>query len=143
MAEQLTYSYKPRSGTLKDKLRLMIPDRPVKDRQPEARFADEELLDIIDIAGSDILEATATACEIIATDETKRMINVSINSGMSISRSNTPTYWLQRAKQIRDAALKTPWEYIDNVCYDVDGLGRDFTIYNNSALDGWDGWSDD
>jgi hypothetical protein len=141
MAEQLTYSYKPRSGAAKDKLRLMIPDRPVKNRQPEARFADEELLDIIDIAGNDLTEATATACEIIATDETKRMLSVSINSGMSISRSNTPSAWLQRAKQIRDAALKVPWEFVDNMHYDVDGLGRDITRY--ADIDGWDGGTDD
>lgn len=136
MAETATFSYVPRSGTNKDKLRLLIPDRPVKNRDPQARFSDEELNDIFDVAG-DLTEATAVACEIIAMDETKRMINVSINSGMSISRGNTPTYWLQRAKQIRDAAVKVPWEYIDNANYDIDGLGRDWTLY--SDIDGWEG----
>ena len=133
--ETITYTYTPRSGQNRDKLRLLIPDRPVKGRDPQARFSDQELDDILEIAG-DLTEATATACEIIAMDETKRMINVSINSGMSISRSNTPTYWLQRAKQIRDAQLKVPWEAIDNADYDVDGLGRDWTRY--SDIDGWE-----
>lgn len=128
MAGELTYTYTPRSGNNRDKLRLLIPDRPVKGRDPEARFSDQELEDILEISGT-LPEAAATACEIVAMDETKRMISVSINSGMSISRSQSPSFWLQRAKALRDNELKTPWEYVDNMDYAIDGFGRDVTEY--------------
>ena len=127
-----TFTYNV-GATAKDNVRLLIPDRPIKkDNQfPSARFSDQELEAILamPLVANDIAEAAATCCEIIAMDETKRMINVSINSGMSISRGNTPATWLARAKQIREMAAKVPWEYIESMDYAIDGLGIDHSTY--------------
>lgn len=123
-----TYTYTPKSGNQRDKLRLMIPDRPVKERAPQARFSDEELEDFLEIGGT-LYEAAALACEVVAMDETKRMLSVSINSGMSISRSQSPAFWLQRAKTLRETENKTPWEFIDSMDYAIDGFGRDGSQY--------------
>ena len=128
MAGALTYTYTAGSGNDKDKLRLLIPDRPVKGRDPQARFSDQEINDLLTVGGT-LYEAAALACEIVAMDETKRQMSVSINSGMSISRSGTPAYWLQRAKTLREIDIATPWEFIDSVGYDVDGYGRDHSEY--------------
>jgi hypothetical protein len=123
-----TFTYTAGSGTDKDKLRLLIPDRPVKGRAPEARFSDQELTDFLSM-GVTLFESAALACEVVAMDETKRMMSVSVNSGMSISRSGSPAFWLQRAKALRENELKTPWEYIDSVGYEIDGFGRDHSEY--------------
>lgn len=123
-----SYTYTPKSGNDRDKLRLLIPDRPVKGRDPQARFCDEELEDLLETGGT-LYEAAALACEIVAMDETKRMMSVSISSGISVSRSQSPSYWLQRAKTLRESERTTPWEFIDAVDYAVDGFGRDGSVY--------------
>jgi hypothetical protein len=127
-----TYTYDPSSGLLRDDVRLLIPDPVNKSKNPQARFSDQEIERLGVQAGGSVKLAAALACEIIAMDEAKRSISVSINSGMSISR-NTANFWLQRAKALRDDVLevnKVPWEDIDAVDYDVDYAGDDHSNYH-------------
>ena len=128
------YNYVPGSGTSRDRIRLLIPDRIRKGKQPPAVFDDNEINDLFVEYGT-ILSAAAGACEIIAMDEAKRQLSVNISSGMSISR-NGASLWLQRAKQLRDAekAIAGPWEFIDSVSYEIDQFGRDHSHYVGNAM---------
>jgi len=123
-----TFTYSPGSGQQRDQLRLLIPDRPNPARATPAMFSDQELGEFLTM-GADVFNAAAMACEVVAMDEAKRAISVSITSGMSISRSSTPSFWLNRAKQLRDAAAKVPWEFVDSMSYHIDAYGQDRSSY--------------
>lgn len=127
MAHNPTYTYQPGSGTIRDRIRQLIPDRVNIKRTPPAMFDDNEIAQFYAEDG-DVRLAAASACEVVAMDEAKRQVSVSISSGMSISRSGA-NLWLQRAKQLRDEAKKTPWEIIDSMDYDLSPFGEDNTRY--------------
>jgi hypothetical protein len=124
-----TYSYTHGSIAASDKVRLLVPDSVDFNRTPPARFSNEEITTLISMYSGDVFLAAAVACEIIAMDEAKRAISVSLPTGMSISRSSTPTFWMNRAKQIREEMRKIPWELIDSVSYNVGPLGEDWSEY--------------
>lgn len=125
-----TYTYEHGSGNARDIIRLLIPDPVSPGKSPPARFSDQEISTLSDQASGDSQQAAALGCEIIAMDEAKRAISVSVSSGMSISRTNRPTFWLQRAKTLREHAAKIPWETVDSMDYDVDFTGEDYSEYN-------------
>jgi hypothetical protein len=129
-----TYQYEPGSGLQRDQIRLLIPDRVNKQRTIPAVFSDQEIADFMNITGS-VLDAAAMACEVIAMDEAKRAISVSISSGMSIGRGSIPGFWLSRAKQLREMSSKIPWEFVDSVSYQIDGYGQDRSNYIGDEFD--------
>lgn len=128
MSMPVTYTYQPGSGITRDRIRQMIPDRVNIQRTPPAVFNDQEIAQFFTEFG-DVLLAAAGACEVIAMDEAKRQLSVSISSGMSISRSSNASVWLQRAKQMREAAGKVPWEFIDEAVVDYTVYGEDNSSY--------------
>ena len=125
----MTYSYTPGSGQAKDKVRLLIPDRTDPAKNPPAMFSDEELNDLLVESGGVATEAAATACEIIAMDSARQAISFSIN-GMNINKSSIPSFFLQRAKSLREQLDTTGDEFIDVMEYNVDQWGGDGTEYN-------------
>ncbi len=129
MANNPKYEYNIPAQNNVDRVRLMIPDRPIAREHDPAVFSNEELQEFLTIEGENIKLAAADACEVIAMDRAKQAISVSINSGMSISKTSIPQYFLKRAQMLRETELKEPWEHIDSFNYAIDELGEDHTLY--------------
>jgi len=129
MANAPTYTYVPGSGLPRDRVRLMIPDRPVvrANNKPPAMFSDQEIADFLAEYGDPQL-AAAGACEVVAMDEAKRQLSVSVSSGFSISR-NGAQLWLTKAKQMRESAGKVPWEIVESASIDITKYGEDNSHY--------------
>jgi hypothetical protein len=120
------YTYNHGSTTIKDRARLIIPDKPENNR---AVFSDEELADLGTLWGDDPFAVAAAACEIIAMDRAKQAVSFSIN-GASVNKAQIPSYFLQRAKELRQYAVTNqPWEYVESIAYSVSPLGISRSYY--------------
>ena len=125
----MAFTYTAGSVQPLDRVRSLIPDKPDSTQTPQAFFEDAEILDRIEQEGGDLFEAAAQACEIIAMDKAKQALSVSLPTGFSISKTSIPSFFLQRAKMLREKARSIPVEEIDSVEYDVSQFGADLSDY--------------
>jgi hypothetical protein len=123
-----TYTYNPSNGTLKDKVRLLIPDRPISRENDPAVFSDEEITLLASMHDNDPYLTAAAACEVIAMDRAKQAISFSIN-GMSVSKTSVPTFFMNRAKELKTQVGTEPWEDISSVDYTIGPFGEDRSSY--------------
>jgi len=117
----MSYTYNEAVSSDKDKVRLLIPDRPDNQYNPPAIFQDEELVGLVNMFGS-VMRAAAEACDIIGTREAPDAIRFRLATELSIDAQKVPEYFKNRASMLREQADKIdegPFESIDYMEYDI------------------------
>lgn len=122
-----TKTYDPAMATEKDKVRALIPDKG--DGANSHFYLSDEQIDLVYSMAGSLLEAVAQCCEIIATDLGKKAKSQSVSAGssFSISADMGPKYFLDRAKQMREAAKKQPFYEVSHYDAYMDNYGNTYT----------------
>ena len=124
-----TYTYYHSGTDIVDLVRGLIPDRVDIEKKPPARFSNEELQRIAGLESNDPFMAAASCCEILATEATPNAISFSVSSGVSVSKTSVPSFYLSRAKQLRSTAQTTPSEYVNSAAFSIGHYGDDRSEY--------------
>jgi hypothetical protein len=143
------YTYTPGGTSNVDYLRLIIPDRLNDDLRPPAVFTDEELEASLTLWG-DIFSAAASCCEQIAMDKAKQAMVVTLEAGsggsaggrqlVTIDKRQVPTFFLQRAKELKQAAQDAVAEHVDSFDYLVNHYGEIVASYVGNEMRLVDPW---
>jgi hypothetical protein len=126
MAE--TFSYNESYPTDKDKVRGLIPDKPVNG----IAYLSDQQINLVLASQSNLRLAVAECCEIIASKLAPDAVSYAITTGAGTQINNQigPSYFLRRAKQLRDEESRgQPFFSSDNFDYSVDKYGTDGTEY--------------
>lgn len=127
MAESYTYDESFPSD--KDKIRALIPD---KLNSNGVAYLSDEQINLVLSTQSNLRLATAECCEIIASKLAPDAVSYTITTGggTQMNSQTGPSYFLRRAKQLRDDESKgQPFFSSDNFDYAVDKFGVDTTEY--------------
>lgn len=126
----MSFSYALPIATDIHRVRNLIPDTV----ESGAQFADEEIQAFLDQEGGDVLLATAQALETLAQKFAMGAIRYTIN-GFSMDRTSIAPQLRDRAKNLRESANSTPFEFESALDHFVDSSGRDRSNYMDNQAD--------
>jgi hypothetical protein len=122
----VSFSYAPAAPASRDHVRLIIGDT----NAAAFVFEDEEL-DMYLTTFGEIQLAAAQAIRTLAVNQAKQALYYSIN-GLTMDRRRVAPSLLEAAKQLEDAAFKTPWELESILDHYVTDDGQDLSSYADS-----------